>query len=397
MANMEYTGDGYLEPGLHSITANEFIDAFCKNGNRVGYEHAVTNIFDFAKSNGATRLIIGGSFITQTEVPNDLDCMIVFCDERHIPTFVDCAQMDNLEYDILYSSEQMHNTVDTYIKLMSTDIQGFPDKGVVEVRLHDKVQPWEIVYEPNFEEMEIVSRVYCERNIIERNKRRGLLVVIHGLMTNAGWLSNLTPAANSQGWIVAPFIYDNPPTLLVDKGGRQKVIEQFREWIYALKKKYEPLTMSVLCHSFGTYIITKYIEGFASVEGFLPVQIDSLILTGSIVRPDYDWNAHIPMRLGRVMNVVAGGDDAVKYMPKADWKKIIGMDSLFGQGAIEGVKNVSNNVENRKMEILTHTNIFKDDVIEQFFLPYMNANNGIAHREAMQELVRRSKDNNKNL
>lgn len=51
---MKYTADGYLEPGLHSITANEFIDAFCKNGNRAGYEHAVTNIFDFAKGNGAT-------------------------------------------------------------------------------------------------------------------------------------------------------------------------------------------------------------------------------------------------------------------------------------------------------------------------------------------------------
>ena len=51
---MKYTVEGYLEPGLHSITANEFIDAFCKNGNRAGYEHAVTNIFDFAKGNGAT-------------------------------------------------------------------------------------------------------------------------------------------------------------------------------------------------------------------------------------------------------------------------------------------------------------------------------------------------------
>ena len=389
MASINYTEEGYLEPGLHSITANEFIDAFCKNGNRAGYEHAVTNIFDFAKGNGATRLIIGGSFITQAENPNDLDCMIVFADERHIPTFVDCAQMENLEYDILYSSEQMRNTVDTYIKLMSMDIQGFPDKGVVEVKLHDKVQPWKIVYEPNSEEMEIISRVYCERNIIERNKRRGLLVVIHGLMTNAGWLSNLTPAANSQGWIVAPFIYENPPTLLFDKGGRLKVIEQFREWIYALKKKYEPLTMSVLCHSFGTYIITKYIEGFVSAKGFLPIQIDSLILTGSIINPDYDWNNHIPLRVGRVMNIVAGGDDAVKYMPKADWKKILGMDYLFGQGAIEGVRNENDKVENRKMEILTHTNIFKDDVIEQFFLPYMNANNGIAHREGMQETVNR--------
>ena len=103
MEELKYTEKGKLEPGIHSMTANEFIEAFCKKGHRAGYEHAVVNIFDFAKYYGATRLIIGGSFITQSEAPNDLDCMIIFGDERHIPTFVDCAQMDNLQYDILYA------------------------------------------------------------------------------------------------------------------------------------------------------------------------------------------------------------------------------------------------------------------------------------------------------
>lgn len=387
--NMIFDEDGKLGPGLHSITANEFIDFFCKNGKRKGYEHAITNIFDYAMANGATRLIIGGSFITQAEKPNDLDCMMVFSDERHIPTFVDCAQIDNLEYDILYSSEQMPQSIDTYIKLMSTDKHGFDDGGVVEVRLHDKVQPWKVVYDPNPEEMEIISRVYCERNIIERNKRRGLLVVIHGLKTRAEWLSNVIPAANSQGWIVAPFIYDNPAKLLFDNGMRQEVVEKFRDWIYALKQKYEPETISVICHSFGTYIITKYVEGFASKSGYLPIQINSLILTGSIIKPDFDWNVYIPKRIGRVLNIVAGGDDAVKYMPNTDWKKLIGMDTLFGKGAIDGIEKVSEFVENRELEILTHTNIFKDDIIEQIFLPYLNVNNGIAYREATQELIRR--------
>lgn len=388
---MRFDENGKLELGLHSMTANEFIDFFCKNGKRGGYEHAITNIFDYAMANGATRLIIGGSFITQADNPHDLDCMMVFYDERHIPTFVDCAQMDNLEYDILYSSEQMPKSIDTYIKLMSTDIHGFDESGVVEVRLHDKVQPWKVVYEPNREEMEIISRVYCERNIIERNKRRGLLVVIHGLMTRAEWLSNVIPAANSQGWIVAPFIYDNPATLLFDNSKRQEVVEKFRDWIYALKQKYEPNTISVICHSFGTYIITKYVEGFASKDGFLPIQVNSLILTGSIIRPDFDWNVYIPRRIGRVLNIVAGGDDAVKYMPNTDWKKLIGMDKLFGRSALEGIEKVSEFVENRELEILTHTNIFKDDVIEQIFLPYLNVNNGIAFRESTQEIVRRNK------
>lgn len=386
---MTYTEDGKLEPGLHSMTAYEFIDTFCKNGNRGNYELAVTNIFDYARYNGATRLIIGGSFITETEKPHDLDCMMVFIDERHIPTFVDCAQMDNIEYDILYSSEQMPKSIDTYIKLMTTDDIGLVDRGVVEVRLYDKIQPWKVVYVPNPDDLEIISRVYCERNIIERNKRRGILVVIHGLMTKAEWLSNLIPAANSQGWIVAPFIYDSPASLLFNGGMRQQVVEKFREWVYELEKKYQPPTISVLCHSFGTYIITKYIEGFAS-EKYLPVQINSLILTGSIIRPDYDWNALIPNKVGRVLNMVAEGDDAVKFMPEGGWKKLVGMDPLFGQGAIDGVKEESENVVNRKIEILTHTNIFKDDIIEQVFLPYLNVNNGIAHREATQELVKRN-------
>lgn len=386
---MRFDENGKLELGLHSMTANEFIDFFCKNGKRGGYEHAITNIFDYAMANGATRLIIGGSFITQADNPHDLDCMMVFYDERHIPTFVDCAQMDNLEYDILYSSEQMPKSIDTYIKLMSTDIHGFDESGVVEVRLHDKVQPWKVVYEPNPEEMEIISRVYCERNIIERNKRRGLLVVIHGLKTRAEWLSNVIPAANSQGWIVAPFIYDNPVKLLFDNGMRQEVVEKFRDWIYALKQKYEPKTISVISHSFGTYIITKYVEGFASKSGYLPIQINSLILTGSIIKPDFDWSVYIPKRIGRVLNIVAGGDDAVKYMPNTDWKKLIGMDTLFGKGAIDGIEKVSEFVENRELEILTHTNIFKDDIIEQIFLPYLNVNNGIAYREATHELIRR--------
>ena len=37
------------------------------------------------------------------------------------------------------------------------------------------------------------------------------------------------PAANSQGWIVAPFIYDSPAQLLFNGGMRQQVVEKFRE------------------------------------------------------------------------------------------------------------------------------------------------------------------------
>ena len=232
MEDLKYTNDGWLEPGLHHITANQFIDLFCGTDTRKKYEKAVVNIFDYAKAKGATRIIIGGSFITNKETPRDLDCLIVFRTDRQIPSYVDCAQMEEVSYDILYASEQTPNTIDTYIRLMQTTIHGITNKGVTEVALWDAVDPWEIHYQPSEDDLEVVKRAYCDRTIIERNKRRGVLVVVHGINTNAAWLSNLIPDANNQGWIVAPFIYDNPKRLLFTSGLREEVLEKFRAYLY---------------------------------------------------------------------------------------------------------------------------------------------------------------------
>lgn len=378
---IKYNKYGYLDYGIHQMTADEFIYTFCDQGNRNMYKSAVINIFDFAKEKGAKRIILGGSFLSTKEIPKDLDCMIVFYKDINIPSFVDCAQMDSIEYDILYASEETPQLIDSYIKLISTNEYGLEDKGIVEVKLDDRIHPWVVKFHPNEDEMEIIHRVYSQRTFIERNKRRGLLVVVHGLCTNAQWLSNLIPACNKQGWIVAPFIYDNPGTLLFSSDKRARVVEDFRNWIYALYRKYNLDNISIVSHSFGTYIITKYIEGFKHEE-YLPVKIESLILTGGIINSSYDWHKNMPYKVGRVLNIVACGDDAVKHMPKANWKKLVGMDNLFGQCAIKGFDHQSDKVVNRSLEILTHTNIFKDDFIEQIMLPYLNVNNGIGTKEA---------------
>lgn len=354
--------------------ADEFLDTFCA-GSRKKYAKAIVNIFDFARHRGATRIIIGGSFVSKKEDPSDLDCMIVFYNERQIPTFVDCAQMDELSYDILYGSEDQPKSIDTFIHLMASKRSSRDKVGVVEVLIADTKNPWNIVFEPSGEEMEIISRVYSERTFIERNKRRGVLIVVHGINTHAKWLSNLVPALNSQGWIVAPFIYDNPVTLLANPSQRDKVIEEFREWVYDISNKYSDNgnRISALGHSFGTYILTKYFDGYRSEE-YAPIALDSLVLTGSIINPAFDWNELIPYKVNNVLNIVAPRDGAVRFMPASDWKKVIGMDPLCGKGAIDGIAKTSDKVVNRQIEILTHTNIFKDDFIQRILLPYINAN-----------------------
>ena len=127
---------GKLLPGIHSMPGDDFIEIFCEKGNRTEYKQAIINIFDFAKDKGAGRIIIGGSFISLKGHPHDLDCMIVFHRDVQIPSFLDCAQMDNIEYDILYSSEQTPQLIDSYIKLVSTDYYGNESKGVIEIILN---------------------------------------------------------------------------------------------------------------------------------------------------------------------------------------------------------------------------------------------------------------------
>lgn len=372
---------------INSISADDFIREFCSR-ERERYATAIVNIFDFAKTHFATRIIIGGSFVTNKQNPEDLDCMIVFSKERYIPEYVDCAQMDSLSYDILYATEDNPNLVDTYIKMMRSDQYGNVDKDVYEVLLNDKSAPWVVRYEPSDEELTIINRVYSGRTFIERNKRRGLLVIIHGVNTRAEWLSNLIPAANHQGWIVAPFIYHNPKRLIVSPKSRKEVIEQFREWLDNLLVRYNCCDISVLGHSFGTYIITKFLDLQRGSEDYL-YTFDTLFLTGGIINPAFDWKSLTVKCVSRVINVQTKNDEWVRFMPNSGFLKFGLVDKICGRCAIDGFSNTDNNVKNVSYNFFGHTNMFHNDFTSRILLPHINANNGVFQREFILKLIER--------
>lgn len=378
MANFCYNESGYLVAGKISCTGDEFISEFCQTDIRKDFQSAVINILDFAKDKGASRIIVGGSFVSKKDNPNDLDCLIVFPNDLMIPSFVDCALFDKIQYDILYASEQNPKSIDTFIKLLSTNIYDVQDKGIVEILLNGQ-HPWKINYQPNKDEFTIVQRVYTMRNIIERNKRRGMVISIHGIRTKAKWNSTLAPIVNSQGWMFAPFIYEGGVELLFCERKRRKIVEQFRDWIYHLSEKYEVTDFSVLCHSFGTYIISQYLDGFRN-HGCAPVCFDSIVLTGGIIKSDFDWQGLNPNMVGRVLNVMSLNDSDVKMMPDSSYKKYIGMSSDFGKCGLEKIEN-QQIVSNKEFNIFTHSNILKDDFLETIFLPFINANVGIVRVE----------------
>ena len=126
--------------------------------------------------------------------------------------------------------------------------------------------------------------------------------------------------------------------------------------------------ISVIAHSFGTYILTSYINGFDEV---LPVKFNSIILTGSIVNTNFDWNTCRGNKVARVRNEIAPNDQWVKWMPETKW---LPLDPLFGKSGTEGFINDSEILTQPKNDIFDHNNVIKKDVITQIWMPYLNAN-----------------------
>jgi hypothetical protein len=385
----EFDSTGKLPEGIHICSGQEFVSRFATSGKRKQYVKPISDIFDFAKDRHAVQIFIGGSFISSIEEPNDIDCVIVFKCDRDIPSHTERVAIAGLRFDILYASLESRNIVDSYIKLFSSGRMGNNSIGVVQIDLYDKHEIWKILHQPDDESFEIIKRVYNDRSLIDINEKVGILVTIHGLFSRSEWNMDISPIASSQGWIVAPYIYDtNKPDLLFDTKKRAKVVDDFREWIYDINQRYDH-EVSIVAHSFGTYIVGAYLTGFDENE-CPPVTFNSVILTGSILSVDFDWEKYRGLSVGSIYNMIAPNDEYVKYMPESDLKKYIGMSSLFGRSGVEGFVSDTPMLSQSKNTIFTHTNTIKRDIIETKWMPFLNANTHAMYTE-MADYLRRQR------
>jgi hypothetical protein len=70
--------NGYLPPGVHPATLDEVVTRFGRETEvrRVQAE-SLRWLVDLARRAGVERLVINGSFVTQTPEPNDVDCALL--------------------------------------------------------------------------------------------------------------------------------------------------------------------------------------------------------------------------------------------------------------------------------------------------------------------------------
>lgn len=363
----DFNAEGVLPPGIHLCSGEEFIERFCKaSTERQSFLKPVSDILDYSKVRNARYLFIGGSFVSNKEKPNDLDVVIVFSKSEFIPQRSERLAIEGRKLDVMFCALDDRKIADAFVYLLANGRYG-RNCGLIQVDLYDQKEEWQIRHEPDEETYEIVKRVYVNRSYIDLNEPEGILVTIHGLMSNGSWNSEIAPIASSQGWTFAPFTYGfTSPDILLNGSKRKEVVDSFRDWIYGIKEKYEG-EISVIAHSFGTYILGAYMDGFE----IPPVDFNSIILTGSILNRDYDWDSARAIKVCRILNEIAPNDEWVTWMPNKNW---LGKDKLFGTSGVDGFTQESEILTESNNKIFAHNNVIRKDVITQKWMPFLSAN-----------------------
>lgn len=365
--------DGTLPPGVYEITGKEFVGSFCVGDQRKKFRTAVIDIFDFATGSGAIDLLIGGSFITDKLFPNDLDCVVIYGSEKKIPEQRKSVVIDGAEVDIFFCAIDQKEILASFVKLFSYDKTG-KNVGCIVVHLRSEAKLlWDVHHAPHENVFRRVKDDYVQSHIVNRQPREKVLVTIHGIRTQAEWNSEVSLIASMNGWVVAPFQYGFVDVdVFLDRKQRNEIVDRFRAFVFELKHSFDLENISIIAHSFGTYIVVRYLLGFDDP----PVQFDTVILCGAIVDHKLDLE-RFQRRAATICNEVAPNDEWASWAKRSNF----GQDEFFGNAATLGFEIHTPRLIQRRADIFTHNNVIRRDVVVQRWMPVLEANVGAIKRE----------------
>lgn len=127
-----------------------------------------------------------------------------------------------------------------------------------------------------------------------------VIVAIHGIRDIGAWQANVSRNLVVEGTVVEMLQYQLYPAVrfLLPWDCSDKPVKRVLKRIRALKNQYPNARMSVIAHSFGTYVTLKAIEADPDLEFW------KIVFCGSVANEQFEWS-DIKRRIG-------DGDRAVK-------------------------------------------------------------------------------------
>lgn len=196
------------------------------------------------------------------------------------------------------------------------------------------------------------------------NKQRHVVFLIHGIRTQGEWEQQTASILQSDDSVcVRPIRYeffDSFRFLLPLTYFRKKPVQRI---VRLIRDEYSrgPALLSVIAHSYGTYIFAKILEQEADIR------FNRLILCGSILPDHFKWELY-----GHRFESVCEGDwQVVNDCGKNDIWPVIAKSVTWGFGSSGRFGFGHNRVKDRYFNA-THSSFFNEDFVRNYWLPYIS-------------------------
>lgn len=202
-----------------------------------------------------------------------------------------------------------------------------------------------------------------------QSTRRHVVFLLHGIRTQAEWMTRVADTLQSEPSIsvVRPIRYeffDIVRFLVPGHRFRQKPVDRIKRH---LRDEFSqgPTDLSVISHSFGTYIIGRILDQEPDIK------LHRLILCGSVLPDNFDWT-----RIGQQqLNPDSTGHwRAVNDCGMRDKWPVFAKFMTFGYGSSGRLGFGNSWIKDRYFDI-GHSKYFDDSFVEKYWLPYLSSGN----------------------
>jgi hypothetical protein len=204
-----------------------------------------------------------------------------------------------------------------------------------------------------------------ERQTVGHNNAAGhLILLVHGINTRALWMGEIKPALEAHGFVVAPTSFGKfsvlhflMPFEWMREGAIRRVAAdiQTARRVYKREQGTDPELMSVISHSFGTYVVSRILTDYSEFTWH------RVIFCGSVVREDFRFD-HVLERFDPpLLNEVGTKDFLPALAESAGW----------GYGSVGSTGFNRPPVETRWHSHYGHSDFLTDRFCETFWVPFL--------------------------
>lgn len=193
-----------------------------------------------------------------------------------------------------------------------------------------------------------------------------VVVLVHGIRTRAGWMSDIRPVLQQAGFTVVPTSYGRFNLLRFlcpFPWFRKKAVDRIRQQISEAISTNQATSISVIAHSFGTYVVSEILASEPSIKW------KRIIFAGSVVPEDFPFLQYGP----RFVQANSANSPILNEVGTRDFLPALASSITWGYGYIGSFGLNDALVENRFRKGLSHSDFLTPSFVATNWVPFLNS------------------------